>query len=614
MRTTVFWILALLSFQAHPSLFAQAPATPDEVVRQLESRASRGGDELGSSIRLLAKLNAWSAVDRWLGKVNEIKDQPELSRTASLIGGDMLLRISLQESLSESGRSAINKLSVAAKAERESPALMRQAIQQLQEGGVTNELRAARTLRAGGNAAIKAIVDHLAQGTAPENRASLLSILVAMGTSGTQGLDQLALYGDEQARLSCLGALENQETENQETLFATLVSAAFASDATAEERAFAVRRITRDYPDIDASQAIAFLSEKLRRAVRLAEQTPNDDAPATIWSLAADRKSVDAARSNEIYLAYRNAYDAARRLSRQGGVPAETLRLALIADLNYRVIVDVDWGDNDQVAAFRAANPVSMESLSNTLAKARRERHLPAALGLIRVIASMLESSPELIRVALQSENGTPSPLVSAVRDSEPRIRFEAAMAINSAAPLNYAGSSDVRKTLAEMARLSDRPTAILIETRPFIALSQESILGRLGFQVQTVQTVHDAEKAITQGSDLALVLSKLRLADMGPTELVDRVRRLPQGYSAGIIFYEDEDASEKVVEFAKLETTSRRWKSDSSPGVSLVPLPGDPAAISDVLRLMESQQRLPSLTLADRRAFRNAGIAAVTK
>ena len=611
MRTNVFWLLLLSFFQLLPgSALGQDPSQQDEVVRQLESRASRGGDDLGTSIRTLARIGAWQAVDRWLTKVDSFDTQPDLARTASLIGPDMLLRISLREELSKSGRSAINKMSTATKAEQESPARMQQSIALLGRGNVDEQLQAARVLRAGGNAAIKAIVDRIAKGTSAMNRTRLLKILDPMGPSGTQCLDQLALYGDETSRLNSLSALVEQNNS-----LATRLSAAFAFDATAREKTLAQASLVSDYPDVNAAQVIQFLTEQLSLATRLASTTPNDQTPATIWSIGADRSSVTSARSNNIYLKYRDAYDAARRLSRQKGISQEALRMAMIADLNYRVMVDVDWGDATQVNAFLSAygNEVSVSGLSTALAEARRGSHAPAALGLIRVVDAMTVGSTS-VKSLLSSDDGSPAPLVDAVHDPEPRIRFEAARVINSDSPTNFAGASDVRKTLAEMSRLPDRPTAILIETRPFIALSQESILGQLGFEVRTVETAMAAERAIAKGGDVGLVVSKIRLADMRPTELVDRVRRLPRGAGVGIVFYDDGDASERTVNLASLETTARRWKNTASPGVRVVPLPGDPTALSGVIRQMTLLKRLPSLTLADRRSYRNVGITALTK
>ena len=280
------------------------------------------------------------------------------------------------------------------------------------------------------------------------------------------------------------------------------------------------------------------------------------------------------------------------------------------------MIVDVDWGDADQLGSFRNTygDALSPQTLGEALAQARRDRHVPAALGLIRVAESIAKGSPEQVTAMLASGDGVPAALTEAVGDAEPRVRFEAARVLDSVGPDHFAGSSLVRKTLAEMSRLPDRPRAILIETRPFIALSQESILGRLGFEVRTVDSAMGAEHEINGGGDVGLLVSKLRLADMRATELVDRIRRLPRGSEIGIVFFDDGDASEKTVQLAALETTAGRWKGDNSPRVRVVPLPGDPAALGEVLREMESQRRLPSLTLADRRSFRYAGIAALAQ
>ena len=263
MRTYLFLIVAFVTAYPTGVVSAQVPAEPDEVVRQLESRASRGGDELGTSIRRLAKIGAWQAADRWVASINRLDDQDQLARTASLIGADMLLKISLQENLSENSRAAINKMNAASKAVRESPALMQQAIRLLDGNGVDDQLNAARTLRAGGNAAIKAMVDQLAQGARASTRTKLLAILREMGDAGIEALDQLALYGNESARYNALVALASSDAS-----LATLVSFAFASDASQKEQALARQVVGRSYANINSRQAITYLSEQLHKSMR----------------------------------------------------------------------------------------------------------------------------------------------------------------------------------------------------------------------------------------------------------------------------------------------------------------------------------------------------------
>ena len=106
--------------------------------------------------------------------------------------------------------------------------------------------------------AIKAMVDQLAQGPRPATTTKLLAILSEMGDAGVEALDQLALYGDDSARYNALVALSDSDAA-----LATLVSTAFASDASQKEQALSRRVVGRSYADMNPCQAITFLTEQI---------------------------------------------------------------------------------------------------------------------------------------------------------------------------------------------------------------------------------------------------------------------------------------------------------------------------------------------------------------
>ena len=77
---------------------------------------------------------------------------------ARQIGPALLLRISLHPQIGDQARAAVREFSVAAKTQAESPDRLRQAIEQLDASSVDRRLAAARTLLAGGDAAIAELV------------------------------------------------------------------------------------------------------------------------------------------------------------------------------------------------------------------------------------------------------------------------------------------------------------------------------------------------------------------------------------------------------------------------------------------------------------------------
>ncbi|MCA9140445.1 MAG: hypothetical protein KDB00_26925 [Planctomycetales bacterium] len=586
----------------------------DELVRQLESSASRGGLYRAQSIRSLAQLRAWPQVDRWLTQMDGTADQAILAESAQVIGPQLLLRISLSDELSDSGRSAISKMNAAAKATNQDVTRLRSAIDQLANDDVDANLQANRILMRGGDVTVELLVEAVAKGL-PENQlVKVLAILRSLGEGGFQGLEQLALYGDPSLRPAVLVAIEML---SRDAAMDTLITAAFAGDASADESAAA--RAGAMIPDgFGKLDAVATLADRLETLREFAARSPNDTTPATLWTVNQDRTGVIPNRSTLVYQRYRDAYDAAQRLRRLGALPPTVGRSVLATDLSYRLMVDVDWGNPAQIKEFERLYPQQLDrrQLLTTLAEQRKRGDIPAALGAVRLLSSVLATDAPTEAV-LGLRDGRFTELVDAVRDSNARIRFESAACItklvgSEGAFVSFPGASYYRNTLSEMAALNSRPTAIVLETRPVIALRQESILGQLGYEVRLVESAHQAEREVASGGDLRLVISKIQISDAATAELVDRIRRQPRGNVVPIVFYRDAETSEKSVQRTELETTSNRWISENTPSVYLVDLPGSPAALTEVLLEVDSKRRLPPLSVADRSSFRQLGLGAL--
>ncbi len=600
--------------QADSEAEAAVGSRDDELIRQLESNASRGGRYRDTAIASLARLGAWQAVDRWLAELNDVDDANALTRAAETIGSQLLLRISLRDDLSDASESALQKLFDATRSTKQAAPRLKRAIDQLAGTDVDQNLAATRVLSRGGNAAIEAIVDAIVAGVDGRQRGKLLAILESLGDGGLQSLQQLSLYGKPEARVAALDALAVLAPQ---AAIDNLLSARFAADATREEVEVAAARLGLG-ESFQRADAIAVLAQRLDTLRRVAAEVPNDQQPMSLWSIDADQTGVDAVRSSEIFLHYRRSYDAAQRLRRLGAVPAVLLQEVLTADLAYRVMVDVDWGTPQQVEQLKSDynGSLDVELIVDGLDRTRERRDIPATIGLLRLVREMAkaESQPERF---LRPRGNDVAALVAAATDANVRVRFEAATIITelldaSQHPASFPAASHYRKTLAEMALLTDSPTAVLVETRPVVALRQETILGQLGYQVRTATNGLQAERLISQGGDVRLLVSKVQLADITAPELVDRVRRLNKGRGIPIIFYHDEDTHPKSVKTAELETTSTRWADGETPAVHLVPLPGAPAALFDPLAEIVAKHRLPPLSISERQNFRSIGQAAL--
>lgn len=587
---------------------------PDDLVIQLESAAARGGVDGAKGIAALARLGKWERVNRWLPKLNQVNDTNQLAEFASAIGNDILLRISLRDDLSDESRSALKKMTDAVAQVSQSPELLRQAISSLSSGQSDTVLGASRVLLAGGNVSIQEISGAIGSGlpTPALNRA--LGILARLG--GGPALRQLALYGSPQVQANALPALAKLDADGSRDLdVANLFSVTPFSPITPQTRAILLGETASSQVKVQRQDAIAFLAANLKSLLTVAAQTPNGDDTTTVWSISANRSSVTSQLTKKIYHRYRDAYDASQLLRRQSPLPTSAIRLAIRADLSYRLMVDIDWGDAEQIKEFRQTltEPADLGVFSECLSESLAQDERPASVGLLRLITEIVRSPgnvPASARTLLQASPGKTASLVSAARSSDPRVRYEAAELIailGAEAPQlkHYAGSSYVRKTLAEMARLTDLPRAVLIETRPAVALQQSSLLSKLGFDVTLVHNGRQAEEEIAAGGDIRLLVSKIRIADLQPAELVDRTRRIHAGSSVPIVFYNDSDAPEKSVRAVELETTANRWADEKHAPVFLVQLPGDIAAYRPALVKMKADRRLDAMTISDRARFR---------
>ncbi len=232
--------------------------------------------------------------------------------------------------------------------------------------------------------------------------------------------------------------------------------------------------------------------------------------------------------------------------------------------------------------------------MSDAVAVALAANDHAAAIGLIRLIdtdASVLDRT-----LLLQGNGALPTPLVQAASSPEPRVRYEAALAISRLARgAPFAGSSRVKYCLGEMRSLGDRPTALLVETRADVVLPLEQMLGELGYRVDVVGNVAQLQRRVAQGGDIRMILSKTELSDFPPIEMLDLVRRIDRGRDIPILFYGWEPPG----------IDRGRW---TAPTV-LIERPASTAAFDGLLDSVARRRRLPELSVIDRQSYRAAAM-----
>lgn len=566
----------------------QEPDSP--FVRQLNELAGRGNSQLAQAINSFARIGRWQDVDRLMRVLGgRGLPQPELAKMGGSIGADILLRMESQEEVKDGARNVIAAIRAALKAESESVTRLRNAIDQLDASATDVRLEANRTLLAGGNVAIAELVAAAVQRSPPAPRDDILRVMLRLGSGGQKALRQLALYGQPEARRF---AVESLARINRSAAMTELITALHAADASQEEIDSAseiLKRRSSSLPSLNAT--VTALAGELRRLGDIAQGTPQDNRVTVLWIMNEDGRTVTHQPTPLVAANYRDAADAATRLRRIGSYSAPIERDVLSADLAYRLMVDPDWGDEDQIQAVRTSFGASArsETILAAIGESLKRNDYPAVIGLLRLIDrdDTVDARYEL----LQSAGPDKTSLVKAASAFDPQVRYEAATVIGSiAGEIPFAGRSLVKQTLSEMRSLKDDPMAILVETRKEVISHLESLLSSMGLEVVVVGSVAEVQRLIAAGGDIRLILSKTELIDYPAVEMVDLVRRAPRGREVPIVFY---GAEAPAIE-------QKRW---DTPTVK-IDIPRTSAAFREVMTSVERHRRLPPLSQIDRKVY----------
>ena len=563
--------------------------------------STQGNIELSESIAALSRLEQWPQVNNLLARVAGGGASEEvLSAMAQKIGSRNFLAIKGEPSLTEAGSTGLDMLIKALRATTEAPARLRQAIAELDSKTTDKSLAATRALLSGGEASIIELVAAAIKKPTPDNRDQLLRTMLQLGTGGVEGLQQLALYGTDEVRAPALECLARIDRSNYAVDFLT---AALAADSTPEERAVGdanLMLLGSEVPSPAAGREL--LLRNFRRSEKEAELAKNDDSRVTLWSVDDSRSGITHQPTQELLAIYRGVADAASRLRRVGGLTRNDASDILAAEIGYRLMLDPDWGDPMQIQKAKEEYPILSDATSvlNALEHAMQTHDLPAAVGLLRVIDTTKATDTDK-QVYLRGTGINRTALVRAASSPEPRIRYEAALKVNDLAKgTAFPGSSFVMRTLSEMNSLTNKPSAILVETRADTTMQAESLLSSIGFKVEVVRSVAGLQRAIRRGGDLRMVLAKTQLSDLPPIEMVDNVRRLDRGKQVPIVFYGPSGP----------DLSSRRWQAPTL----WIDRPASIAALENLRQEVKQARRIPQMTFLDRQTYKTLAAQALAE
>lgn len=569
----------------------QALADNDPLLKQLLEQAGRGNEQLAASIGSLSRLARWKEVEQLLLAIpGKQLDEKTLANIFLSIGPATYLKMKQPNLLNEEAMKSLDALQDAASKYSRSPQRLNEAINNLIAEDEDTKLQAIRVLLSGGASSIEQLVAACCQ---PQPRLKLnrmLSTLVALGGGGVSGLRQVALYGNAENRIHAINALAMIDLDRH---LVDLATAAHAQDSSPEERTLAERLLDHNgFPS--RKETLQALTLDFERLLATARQQTRDESLQSIWSIKTTRDGVSPQPTPMYLVRYREVYDAASRLQRFGQLAGEIESLTVLQTIAYQLMADPDWGDepsqiSDMVERFSDLREPQV--ISGMLHVAMDQEEIPGAVGLVRIVANT-EWTDEQQKGFLAGTAGSPSPLARAAVNPNTRLRFEAAVVISKlAASQSYPGISQVHRTLSEMSRLKDLPTAILVETRPDVILKYENLLGRMGLSVKRASTVSQAQRLVDQGGDVRLILAKQQLSDRTAIELIDTVRRTHRGRNLPIAVFGKKPISLGV----------ERWHAPTE----FILDPVTETSVGELLKRSDQRSLLPLLSATDRTHLR---------
>ncbi|TWU67353.1 hypothetical protein V7x_29270 [Crateriforma conspicua] len=571
------------------------PAIADTpLVRQTLDLASRKPSTIPTAVKSMATIGQWAAVEQLLVALDE-PDDATLRQIAVEMGPALILRAGGREELSDASRDILRKAQSALADQHQSDERLSAAIDDVLSDSIDRRLGGNRVLLRGGNASIQQIIGRMLEQPELASNRDLIALLRRLGKGGARSLIQHAIYGDASAQQVALTALAGLRSPWSDLLAASALHGQSTTQETRETAASLLARHGKGLPSKNATvaaigKAIDMQSDRISRVV------PGQDI-ATAWTLDPDTGVAAPVQTDALAAERRRATDLASILRRIADVPASLMRDAAIADAGYRVLVDPDFGDDDQIEAMLAAYPELSTAIgmNDFLDKAWDSSDFKAISAGLAIIGSGVIDVPSEL---LDSHTATPTTLVRLASSSLPRIRYDAAMTIRKIDPgVAFAGRSQVDRTIAAMQKLSPGPVAILIETRPNVRAELETVLTQLGYQVRTVGTVAGALSEIVAGGDIRFILSKTQLWDAQKTELADRVRRTSLGRRLPILFFVDDTTT--PFDLDQLEYP--RW-----PAITrVIARPYSTAGLIPVLQEIEMRQPVVSLEAVDRELYR---------
>jgi hypothetical protein len=482
------------------------PATPRDVLQA--ARAAFQYGRADESKRFLAKLLTDKPADDALA--------PLTSRFA-----DFLFQLASTKDLQPEGQQAAELIWAAAERSKLNPDQITAAIALLSDANPGARQQALDRLAAAGTSIVNPMLQVLADSSREKEHPNIRSALVSLGGS---------------TELPLLGALESTNISLKMQTISVLarigsrraavhlIRPALDPAASTELRqlaAAALVRITGAKPDL--YEAERYLRRELNHLLcgeLPYERDANDQVP--LWQWDETQQAVA-----PVILP---RYDAGVMLAARVAADLVALKPEDISVQHLKVLTSLELAKVltglDQPlpttpgTAGAAALQAGSQVVSQVLAAALRDQHIPAAIAAAEVLGQCSDAA------VLHAASGV-SPLAEAMLSSDRRVRLAAALAAVKLAPGDsFAGASRVSETLGWFAGTSGQSVVLVGHPRGEDAQSLVGFANALGYEGEGVSTGRDLAQRAFANPDYEFILVSDAIDSPPVAELVQWLRR----------------------------------------------------------------------------------------
>jgi CheY-like chemotaxis protein len=458
---------------------------------------------------------------RYLAKFIAAKfPENDLVALPAELGTDFFLILNTNKDLQPEGQQVSAVVLAAARKFAEDPARLEALIKSLSDASYEAASSALVRLDQAG----PVIVGPMLQALADPNRAGehprLYSALVDLQSTTEAPLIGTLAAAPEPMQVAAANALGRMGSR---TAVRHLLAHAWASDASPALRDAAREALTRIMDGVPSQGDSELYLQRQLKHINEGQHPfqPNVDNRTLVWQWDNVKK---APSSTMLPLE-----DAIRQLSARLANDLHRLDPSRTDFQKQRLLYYLDFSQAmnglfrplpETNPAYVAAKEAGPEVTAAVLAMAMEEKLHGAAIAAAQILGEI--GTPAL----LQGDNAMLTPLATALKHADSRVRLAAALAIVRLNPdTSFPGASHVIEVLSDAVRTAGVDRVLVVDARPEYAQTIVGFLADLGYVGETATSSREAFRMATTGPDYELVLISDAL-DLPPTEMVQLLRR----------------------------------------------------------------------------------------